>query len=68
MDEIKEYYNHYDEDGRLLKKNRRPEYLLTMEYIEKYLTDGAKILEIGAGSSYLLAFKTSFDAECAVLQ
>ena len=50
MDSIKEYYNHYDEDGRLLKKNRRPEYLLTMEYIEKYLTDGAKILEIGAGT------------------
>ena len=34
MDSIKNYYNHYDEDGRLLKKNRRPEYLLTMEYIE----------------------------------
>ncbi len=47
---IQEYYNHYDEDGRLLKKNRRPEYLLTMEYIEKYLFDGAKILEIGAGT------------------
>ena len=50
MNPIKEYYNHYDEDGRLLKKNRRPEYLLTMEYIEKYLFDGAKILEIGAGT------------------
>ncbi len=50
MDSIKNYYNHYDEDGRLLKKNRRPEYLLTMEYIEKYLFDGAKILEIGAGT------------------
>ena len=50
MDSIKNYYNHYDEDGRLLKKNRRPEYLLTMEYIEKYLFDGANILEIGAGT------------------
>ena len=50
MKEIKEYYNHYDEDGRLLKKNRRPEYLLTMEYIEKYLFDGARIVEIGAGT------------------
>ena len=50
MNSVKEYYNHYDEDGRLLKKNRRPEYLLTMEYIEKYLSDGAKILEIGAGT------------------
>ena len=50
MNSIKEYYNHYDEDGRLLKKNRRPEYLLTMEYIKKYLSYGAKILEIGAGT------------------
>ena len=50
MNSVIEYYNHYDEDGRLLKKNRRPEYLLTMEYIEKYLFEGAKILEIGAGT------------------
>lgn len=50
MNTLKEYYNNYDEDGRLLKKNRRPEYLLTMEYIEKYLFEGAKILEIGAGT------------------
>ena len=50
MNSIKEYYNHYNEDVRLLKKNRRPEYMLTMEYIEKYLFDGAKILEIGAGT------------------
>lgn len=50
MNSIIEYYNHYDEDGRLLKKSRLPEYLLTMEYIEKYLFDGARILEIGAGT------------------
>ncbi|MBQ9551134.1 MAG: class I SAM-dependent methyltransferase [Clostridia bacterium] len=50
MDFVKEFYNHYDEDGRLLRKNRLPEYLLTMEYIEKYLFEGAKILEIGAGT------------------
>ena len=50
MDFVKEFYNHYDEDGRLLRKSRKPEYLLTMEYIEKYLFDGAKVLEIGAGT------------------
>ncbi len=49
-DYIKEYYNNYDEDGRLLKKNRLPEYLTTMRYIEKYLNPGDKILEIGAGT------------------
>lgn len=44
------FYNNYDEDGRLLKKNRLPEYLITMRYIEKYLTPNSKILEIGAGT------------------
>lgn len=29
-----DYYNKYDEDGRLLRKNRMPEYLTTMRYIE----------------------------------
>ena len=50
MNYVKEFYDHYDEDGRLLRKSRKPEYLLTMEYIETYLFDGAKILEIGAGT------------------
>ena len=47
---VKRYYNNYNEDARLTRKSRLPEYLLTMEYIEKYLFDGAKILEIGAGT------------------
>lgn len=50
MDYIKEFYNNYDEDGRLGRKNRMPEYLITMRYIEKYLTPNAKIIEIGAGT------------------
>lgn len=37
MNDIINYYNNYDEDGRLLKKNRLPEYITTMRYIEKYL-------------------------------
>lgn len=45
-----DFYNHYDEDGRLLKKSRTPEYLNTMKYIKKYLKPGAKIIEIGAGA------------------
>lgn len=47
---IIDYYNNYDEDGRLKKKNRLPEYLLTMKYIEKYLTPESRIIEIGAGT------------------
>ncbi len=51
-----DFYNRYDEDGRLLRKSRMPEYLNTMRYIEKYLTPGAKIIEIGAGTGrYSLA-------------
>ena len=50
MKEIIEYYNNYDEEGRLLKKNRLPEFITTMRYIEKYLTQNSKILEIGAGT------------------
>lgn len=50
MDRIKEFYNKYDEENRLLSKSHLPEYLTTMRYIEKYLTPDSKILEIGAGT------------------
>lgn len=50
MKEIVEFYNNYDEEGRLKKKNRSPEYITTMRYIEKYLKPNSKILEIGAGT------------------
>ena len=50
MKEIIEFYNNYDEDGRLKKKNRSPEYITTMRYIEKYLTPNSRIIEIGAGT------------------
>ncbi len=53
---IVDYYNNYNEDGRLTRKSRLPEYLNTMKYIEKYLTADSKILEIGAGTgSYSIA-------------
>ncbi|MBR3955354.1 MAG: methyltransferase domain-containing protein [Clostridia bacterium] len=47
---VVDFYNRYNEDGRLLRKSRMPEYLTTMQYIEKYLFPGAKIIEIGAGT------------------
>ena len=50
------FYNNYDEEGRLMRKSRMPEYLTTMKYIENYLSAGAKIIEIGAGTGrYSLA-------------
>ena len=50
MKEIIEFYNNYDEDRRLKRKNHLPEYLITMKYIKKFLTPDSKILEIGAGT------------------
>ena len=51
-----DFYNNYDEEGRLKRKSRMPEYLTTMKYIKMYLTPGAKIIEIGAGTGrYSLA-------------
>ncbi|MBP3939829.1 MAG: class I SAM-dependent methyltransferase [Clostridia bacterium] len=44
------FYNNYDEEGRLQRRSRMPEYLTTMKYIEKYLNPGSKIIEIGAGT------------------
>lgn len=50
------FYNNYDEEGRLTRKSRLPEYLTTMKYIEKYLNPSSKIIEIGAGTGkYSLA-------------
>lgn len=55
MNEVEEilnnYYNNYDEESRLTKdKAHRIEYITTTKYIEKYLKNGDKILEVGAGT------------------
>lgn len=50
LNNIINFYNNYNEEKRLTRKSHMPEYLLTMKYIEKYLSSGAKILEIGAGT------------------
>lgn len=47
---LNEFYNHYDEDGRLASNHGMVEYLTTMRYIEKYLKSGDHVLEIGAGT------------------
>src|SRR5699024_7320827 len=45
-----DFYQSYDEDGRLTSRHGSVEFLTTMHYIEKYLSPGARILEIGAGT------------------
>ena len=47
---LENYYNNYDEEGRLLSNHGKVEFLTTMRYIEKYLFTGTRILEIGAGT------------------
>ena len=48
---VQEIYRRFDENSRLTKsKAARVEFLTTVSYIEKYLSDGANILDIGAGA------------------
>lgn len=44
------YNNHCDEESRLLTKHGKIEFLTTVRYVEKYLKDGMKIMEIGAAT------------------
>lgn len=60
---LEDYYQSYDEEGRLLSRHGMVEYLTTMHYIEKYLKPGMRIIEIGAGTgrySHALAQKGYF--------
>lgn len=52
MSYLEEYYNQYDEEGRLLSRHGQVEYLTTMKYIRECLsgTVDPAILEIGAGT------------------
>jgi len=59
-DRLTNYYEAYDEEGRLISKHGMVEYITTMKYIEKYLKPNMRILEIGAGTgrySHALAQK-----------
>ena len=47
---IIDFYNNYDEDGRLTSKHGQVEFLTTMRYIEKYIKEGDCVLEIGAAT------------------
>ena len=52
MDYLKEYYESYDEDSRLLSRHGSVEYITTRKYIDEALAGDKKkkILEVGAGT------------------
>ena len=52
MSYLEDYYNHYDEEERILSRHGQVEYLTTMKYIEESLEgiSDLNILEIGAGT------------------
>lgn len=60
MNELKyltEYYNNYKEDDRFTSRHGQVEFLTTIRYINKYLKEGMRILEVGAGTgNYSLLF------------
>ena len=52
MNYLEDYYNNYDEEGRLLSRHGQVEYLTTMKYIAECLEGipDPSILEVGAGT------------------
>lgn len=48
---LNDLYENFDEEGRLCKtRNGELEYITTMDFIHRYITEGANILEVGAGT------------------
>ncbi len=66
IDYLTDYYERYDEEGRLTSRHGMVEYITTMKYVEKYLKPGMRVIEIGAATgrySHALARKgTHVDA------
>lgn len=50
-DIVREYYEDYDEDGRLGRDNyHRLEWIVSCEYLDRYVRPGDRVLEVGAGT------------------
>ena len=47
---ITDYYNNYNEDQRTKSRHGSVEFLTNMKYIRQYVPQGAKILDVGAGT------------------
>ena len=56
--ELIEYYNKFKEDKRLDTKHGQVEFLTAIKYINKYLNNDSKILDVGAGTGkYSIYYK-----------
>lgn len=60
MNNLEEYYNKFNEDKRLNTRRGQVEFITNMKYIHKYLKEGNKILDIGAGTG---KYSLSLDKE-----
>lgn len=50
IEALRGYYGTHNEDARFSTRHGSVEFLTTVHYVEKYLSDGMRILEIGAGT------------------
>jgi len=50
MNEIEKYYNKFNEDKRLKTRHGQVEFLTSCDFILKYLKQGDKICDVGAGT------------------
>ncbi len=50
LDALTGYYSTHDEEARFAPQHGRVEFLTTVHYIGKYLREGMRILEVGAGT------------------
>lgn len=68
IEQIQKTYELFDENHRLNRsKAARVEFLTTVRYIERYLTPGARLLDIGAGAGeYSLYFAQKGYDVCAL--
>lgn len=47
---LNQFYENYDEEGRLLTRVGNVEFTTTMHYIDRYLRPGMRVLEVGAAT------------------
>ena len=72
LENIKNYYENYDEEGRLFRdKAHLPEYLTTIRYFNRLFAPGSRILDACAGTgrySFYLADKGHIVTACDLVE